>query len=112
MNEITVTKITTWLWSIIPVVAGSVYAFITTHRADANEPKRHWFIGVINFTVAIFIAYILSQAVIDLFLIKRPSYTSFSVEIVTGLFLIPVVSEASKQIPKFFDAIRIKWFGS
>ncbi len=112
MNEITVTKLTAWIWSIIPVVAGSVYAFITTQKIESNEPKKHWVIACFNFMIALFIAYIISQAIIDYFLIKRPSYAAFSVEIVTGLFLIPIVSEASKQIPKFFDAIRVKWFGS
>lgn len=106
MQEITIAKITGWLWSIVPVVSGSFYAYISNNKElDRYKAWSSYLIGT-------FIAFISSKAVIEYFNIAPLSYISYSIQIISGLFIIQIITEAFKQIPKFVDAIRVKWFGS
>lgn len=106
MNEITIAKLGSWFWATVPVIAGSVYAFVSSDQ-ELSKPKA-W----ATFSIGTFIAFVISKAVIEHFSIAPLSYFAYSVQIISGLFFIAVVSEAFKQIPKFLDAIRVKWFGS
>ena len=106
MNEITLAKIGSWFWAVIPVVAGSCYAFISGNQ-ELNKVKS-W----ISFVMGTFIAFVISKGAIEYFHIEPLSFTAYSIQMIVGLFIIQVISEGFKQIPKFFDAIRTKWFGS
>lgn len=111
MNEVTLVKISGWFWAILPVTAGSIYSFISgRQKLDSQElsPFKSW----VAFIVGTFIAFIISKAIIEKVGIEPLSYYSYSIQILCGLFLIQVISESFKQIPKFFEAIRVKFLGN
>ena len=113
MNEITIAKIGSWFWAVIPVIAGSCYAFISGNQ-ELNKVKS-W----LTFVMGTFIAFVISKAAIERFHIEPLSFSAYSIQIIAGLFMIQVIGEAFKQIPEAFkqipkilDAIRTKWLGS
>jgi len=106
MHELTLAKISTWFWATVPVIAGSIYAFISSDRE--LDRKKSW----ATFIIGTFIAFTLSKAVIEYFHIEALSYFAYSIQVISGLFMIQTIQEIFKQIPKLFEAIRVKWFGS
>ena len=106
MHEITIAKIGSWIWTIIPVVSGSCYAFISSNQELTK--LKSW----MSFIMGTFIAFVISRGVIEHFNIAPLSYFAYSIQIIVGLFIIQAIGESFKQIPKFFDAIRLKYFGS
>ena len=113
MNELILAKISSWASSVIFVVAGSCYAFISGNQ-ELTKVKS-W----LSFVIGTFIAFVMSKAAIERFHIEPLSFSAYSIQIIAGLFMIQVIGEAFKQIPEAFkqipkilDAIRTKWLGS
>ena len=112
MNEITVVKITAWLTGVLPVLAGSIYAFISNNK-ELNKSKA-WS----TFFLGTYIAFIFSRGVIENFAIDPLSYFAYSIHIVSGLFILQAIAQMFihvpvmvAEIPIAVSALRKKWLG-
>ena len=112
MNEITVMKITTWLSGVLPVLAGSIYAFISNNK-ELNKSKA-W----TTFFLGTYIAFIFSRGIIENFGIDPLSYFAYSIHIVSGLFILQAIAQMFIQVPTIvaeipvaLRALRKKWLG-
>ena len=112
MHEITAVKITTWLSNVMPVLAGSIYAFISNNK-ELDKYKA----GA-TFILGTYIAFIFSRGVIEGFNIDPLSYFAYSIHIVCGLFILQAIAQLFIQVPAMvaevpiaLRALRKKWFG-
>ena len=112
MNEITAVKLTGWLANIIYVLSGSIYAFISNNK-ELNKYK-----AATTFVVGTYIAFIFSRGVIEYFGLDPLSFSSYSIQIVCGLFIFQAIAQMFIQVPAIVAeipvlvrALRKKWLG-
>ena len=112
MNEITFVKITSWLSSVLPVLAGSIYAFISNNQ-ELNKYK-----AAAAFVLGTYFAFIFSRGIIENFAIDPLSYFAYSIHIVCGLFILQAIAQIIIQVPAMVaeipiavSALRKKWLG-
>ena len=112
MNEITAAKITSWFANMLPVLAGSIYAFISNNQ-ELNKYK-----AAATFVLGTYIAFTFSRGVIENFSIDPLSYIAYSIHIVCGLFILQAIAQMFIQVPIMvaeipiaLRALRKKWLG-